>query len=185
MSLKYAILGLLSYKPQTGYDLKAHFDQTIRHIWKADQAQIYRTLSDITKKGLAISETVIQEGKPNKKVYQLTEEGKAELIEWLSTPVQSRDQRNAELIQVFFSGATDNETILDNLKKLRAGTLEKIEALTTLERKSDLFAQSRMSSRDHFFFHATLDLGIRSAQMNLEWLDGLIESIDTGDLPRG
>ncbi|MGD0004493.1 MAG: PadR family transcriptional regulator, partial [Anaerolineaceae bacterium] len=40
MSLDYAILGFLSYKPFSGYDLKKVFDNSVRHFWYADQSQI-------------------------------------------------------------------------------------------------------------------------------------------------
>ena len=42
MSLEYAILGFLCYKPLSGYDLKKIFDNSVQHFWPADQGQIYR-----------------------------------------------------------------------------------------------------------------------------------------------
>ena len=45
MSLEYAILGFLSYKPFSGYEMKKAFDNSVRHFWYADQSQIYRTLA--------------------------------------------------------------------------------------------------------------------------------------------
>ena len=47
MSLKHAILGFLNYQPQTGYELKEVFDDSVQHFWLADQSQIYRTLNDL------------------------------------------------------------------------------------------------------------------------------------------
>lgn len=52
MSLEYAILGFLNYKPQSGYDLKKIFDTSVRHFWAADQSQIYRILTRLTERGL-------------------------------------------------------------------------------------------------------------------------------------
>ena len=52
MSLKHAILGFLSFKPLSGYDLKKAFDNSVRHFWPANQSQIYRTLSQMTDEGL-------------------------------------------------------------------------------------------------------------------------------------
>jgi PadR family transcriptional regulator AphA len=51
MSLEYSILGFLSYKPFSGYDLKKAFDNSVRHFWYADQSQIYRTLARLTEQG--------------------------------------------------------------------------------------------------------------------------------------
>lgn len=183
MSLKYAILGLLSFKPQTGYELKGNFDQSIRYLWNADQAQIYRTLADITKEGLAVYKTVQQEGRPNKKVYELTPEGEDELHRWLTFPVQSKDQRNAELLQFFFCGRISDEEILSNLKRLRKEIQGNIAGLSMLESQSELYVSTDRSSRAYFFYHTTLQLGIQTSQLNLEWVEEAIDKIEKGELP--
>ncbi|MBN1979949.1 MAG: PadR family transcriptional regulator [Chitinivibrionales bacterium] len=183
MSLKYAILGLLSLKPQTGYELKANFDQSIRYLWNADQAQIYRTLAEITKEGLAVYHAVQQIGRPNKKVYELTKAGEDELRRWLAFPLQPREQRNPELVQIFFSGRISDEEILINFKRLREGLKTEIAALLSLESHSELFALKNNASRIHFFFVMTLHLGIRSAQLNLSWIEEAIEKVEKGQLP--
>jgi PadR family transcriptional regulator AphA len=182
MSLKYAILGLLSLKPQTGYELKANLEQSIRYIWNADQAQIYRTLADINQEGLVASNTIQQMGRPNKKIYQLTKTGEDELKHWLSGPVHSKGQHNTELVQVFFSGQITDEEILTNLKRLRDDTETNISGLLSLKTDSELFASKSSSSRTRFFFDSTLQLGIRSAKLNLEWLNEMIEKIENGGL---
>ena len=52
MSLAYAILGLLQQEERTGYDLKTScFNQTVAHLWSADQAQIYKTLDKLVERG--------------------------------------------------------------------------------------------------------------------------------------
>ena len=86
MSLEYAILGFLNYHPYTGYDLKKIFDTSIRHFWPADQSQIYRTLARLTEQGFAEMEKVPQDDRPDRKVYSITEAGRAELMKWLSGP---------------------------------------------------------------------------------------------------
>lgn len=183
MSIKYAILGLLSFKPQTGYELKANFDQAIRYLWNADQAQIYRTLADITEEGLAVYKTVQQDGRPNKKVYELTPKGEDDLHRWLTFPVQSKDQRNAELLQLFFSGRISDEEVMVNLKKLREEVKDNIAGLSMLESQSELYVSTDRSSRAYFFYITTLQLGIRTSQLNLEWIDEAIDKIENGELP--
>jgi len=86
MSLDYALLGFLNYHPYTGYDLKKIFDTSVRHFWPADQSQIYRTLARLTEQGLAEMEKVPQEDRPDRKVYHITEAGRAELLKFLSGP---------------------------------------------------------------------------------------------------
>ena len=59
MSLGHAILGFLSRRPMTGYELKTRcFDQVASHFWTADQAQIYRTLDAIDTYKVQATETM-------------------------------------------------------------------------------------------------------------------------------
>jgi DNA-binding PadR family transcriptional regulator len=92
-------LGFLSYKPHSGYDLKAVFDASVQHFWPADQSQIYRTLSRMEKKSWVEGEVIKQEDRPDRKVYHITPAGRNELREWLSAPLPPTNVRNAELIQ--------------------------------------------------------------------------------------
>lgn len=184
MSLKYAILGLLSFKPQTGYEIKANFSNTIRYLWNADQTQIYRALSKIEKEGLATSKLIQQEGRPNKKEYELTVAGHEDLNNWLANPVQSKDQHNAELLQVFFSGQISDENILQNLRRLRENIKSSVTGLSSLENSSELFNPANSPDRVNFFFKVTLELGIRTARMNLEWIDEIIKQVENGEVPQ-
>ncbi len=81
MSLEHAILGFLNYHPYSGYDLKKIFDTSVQHFWPADQSQIYRTLNRLTEQGYAQVEKVDQENRPDRKVYHITADGRAELLQ--------------------------------------------------------------------------------------------------------
>ncbi|MGE5576976.1 MAG: PadR family transcriptional regulator, partial [Syntrophothermus sp.] len=63
MSLPYAILGFLSYRPMTGYDLGNFFKQSVAHFWHAELSQIYRELGKLEEKGLVKSEIQPQESR--------------------------------------------------------------------------------------------------------------------------
>ncbi len=125
MSLEHAILGFLDNQPYSGYDLKKVFNTSVRHFWPADQSQIYRTLSHMTDKGWTDIETVRQEARPDRKIYHITEHGRAELHRWLTTPLPPTQQRSADMIQVFFAGGLSDEEVLEMLERaaesMRAG----------------------------------------------------------------
>ena len=110
MILARLILGLLSMAPMTGYALEEQFDATIRHFWNADKAQIYRTLASLVRDGLAAVETVEQAGYPARQVHHITDAGRGELADWLTSAPQPDTERNAFLGRVFFaSQLTDAE----------------------------------------------------------------------------
>jgi len=84
MSLDNALLGLLNHRPMTGYDLKKILDHPMGFFWVAQMSQIYRELNKLEEKGLVKSEIESQERRPDRKVYQLTKEGKETFLNWLN-----------------------------------------------------------------------------------------------------
>src|SRR5258707_2473690 len=118
MSLSHAILGFLNERSLTGYDLKVNcFDTSVVYFWPADQAQIYRTLDKLTEQGFIESTTEYQEDRPNRKVYSITEMGRAELRAWLATPQPLPTHREPFLIQLFFGEQLPDKTLIRLLEE--------------------------------------------------------------------
>jgi PadR family transcriptional regulator, regulatory protein AphA len=183
MSLEYAILGFLQYHPYSGYDLKKIFDNSVRHFWPADQSQIYRTLSRLTEQGYAEVEKVPQEDRPDRKVYHLTEAGRANLLKWLAGPPPLSEPRSAPLIQVFFAGQLSDQEILAKFEDVAATlrlVLAQYDQIPTL---LDPYRQEIDSPREHFFWLLTLENGVRSMRASLEWAESVIERIKLGQVP--
>ena len=183
MSLEFAILGFLNYHPYTGYDLKKIFDTSIRHFWPADQSQIYRTLARLTRQGLAKVEKVAQEDRPDRKVYHITDLGRAELLKWLVGPPPLGEPRSAPLIQVFFAGQLSDEEILAKFEGFAEIMREILARYDQVPDQLDPYQQEITSPREHFFWMLTLDNGIRSMRANLEWAESVIDQIKRGQVP--
>ncbi len=183
MSLEFAILGFLNYHPYTGYDLKKIFDTSIRHFWPADQSQIYRTLTRLTEQGLARMEKVPQEDRPDRKVYHITEAGKAALRAWLAGPPPMDEPRSAPLIQVFFNGQLSDKEILAKFEGFAAIMRAILARYDQVTAQIGPYQQEITSPREHFFWMLTLDNGIRSMRANLEWAESVIERIKSGKVP--
>jgi PadR family transcriptional regulator AphA len=184
MSLEYAILGFLNYHPYSGYDLKKVFDHSVRHFWPADQSQIYRTLSRLTEHGFAEMEKITQEDRPDRKVYHITEAGRADLLRWLSGPPPLDEPRSAPLIQVFFSGQLSDEEILAKFEGYAAIMRNFLSQYDQVPSQIIPYQQEITSPREHFFWLLTLDSGIRQMRANLEWTESVIEKIKTGQVPQ-
>ncbi len=183
MSLEFAILGFLNYHPYTGYDLKKIFDTSVRHFWPADQSQIYRTLARLTEQGFAEMEKVPQEDRPDRKVYHITEAGRAELLKWLAGPPPLDEPRSAPLIQVFFAGQLSDEEILAKFEGVAAIMREILARYDQIPGQLGPYEQEIPSPREHFFWLLTLDNGIRSMRANLEWAENVIAQIKAGKVP--
>lgn len=180
MSLEHAILGFLNYGPSTGYDLKKLFDGSVRHFWPADQSQIYRTLSRLANRGLISARQVIQEDRPNQKVYSLTDKGRDLLMDWLRTVHPHEDKRYSFLIQVFFGGQMEDHDILPVLEKRADELRRRLQGFKELEADS----QEKINmypERDRFFWMLTLEHGIWVEQSILTWLESVIERLKRRD----
>ena len=83
MSLRYAILGFLSWKAHTGYELKKLFADSLSFYWSGNSNQIYGCLLQLHKEGSVSSEIQQQDKYPARKVYAITAQGREELRAWL------------------------------------------------------------------------------------------------------
>ena len=75
MNIENAILGLLSWKALSGYDLKKIFEDSVTLYWSGNNNEIYRSLLDLRDRGLVACEVQPQESLPARKVYSITPAG--------------------------------------------------------------------------------------------------------------
>ena len=94
MSIRYALLGFLSWKPFAGYDLKKFLSNSLSFHWSGNNNQVYGTLIQLHKEGAVSIEVMRQEKLPARKVYTITERGREELGAWLRAPAELPLARN-------------------------------------------------------------------------------------------
>ncbi|MBK7893684.1 MAG: PadR family transcriptional regulator [Candidatus Promineifilaceae bacterium] len=169
MSLKYAILGLLNVLPMTGYDLKHQaFDATVRHFWPADQSQIYRTLNQLASENLVTVTLEVQDERPDRKVYTITQAGQAALAEWLKSDQALPTLRDPLLVQLFFG----QELPRADLLRVVAAQLAAHQAQLAVFGQIPIPpAESRPDDRWLALQHLTLDFGVALEQAYVTWLE--------------
>lgn len=117
MDVKTVCLGMLTDGPASGYDLKKQFESTFAHFFAAGYGSIYPALSSLAEQGLVSCEEIPQEGKPDRKVYEITDEGRAFLLEALQNPCPCHKVRSEFLATMCFAHLmrpADIETVLDH-----------------------------------------------------------------------
>ena len=129
MSLRHAILGFLSLRAMSGYDLKRAFDMSVRHFWTADQAAIYRALADLEAGGLVAHERIAQAARPDRKEFALTREGRRELDRWFAEAMPTAPRREPLLVKLFFAGQLDAVAIQAIVDSERAQVAAELGAL--------------------------------------------------------
>lgn len=170
MQLRHAILGLLHIAPQSGYDLGRAFERSVAHFWHADQSQVYRTLDRLEADGAIETETVAQQGKPDRRVHALTPVGRHELDEWLATPLEQLKPKEPFLARLFFAaplGVDGVRALLDERAAQVEAELDQLRALRFEPR--DLGEALRL---------ATLNAGLQQGEAELAWIRSTRASID-------
>ena len=178
MPLEHAILAFLEFQPMSGYDLKKFFDQSVAHFWSTTQSHIYKSLEGLEKKGWAESQIIQGEGKPNRKQYQITDEGRSELRRWLVTPLPLDPVREGCLIQIFFSHFSTNEEIAALFETRMKEIREQINALRTVAQVAiDENAKQIGIERARQLWQITLDYGISYYEFELAWREKTLNTI--------
>lgn len=162
--MKNLFLALLSKQPTHGYDLLQTYEALFSSVLPPLNAgQIYTTLARLERDGLVEDYPVEQEGKPDKRIYQLTEQGRQALVAWFSKPISGprlKDNFYMKLMAARMSGLVDLQQMID---EQRRQYLQSLHDLNRLALEKDI---SEDPSRFYLIQGAVLHL-----KADLEWLD--------------
>jgi len=96
VSVRHALLALLSEGPKYGFQLRQEFEEGTGDVWPLNVGQVYSTLQRLEHSGHIESDDTADDGPQT--VFRLTEEGKSELHRWLSTPTDIASPPRDELV---------------------------------------------------------------------------------------
>lgn len=143
MSLRYAILGLLNTKARSGYDLAKTMDKSTMFFWHASQSQIYPELKRLKQEGLVEMEQVINENRPFKQMYYLTDKGKEIFLEWLHKTPKTHIHREPFALQVYLSEELETTVLLSKIRDEAAFHKQQLDNYLEIEQgylsRSDLY----------------------------------------------
>jgi DNA-binding PadR family transcriptional regulator len=161
----HAVLGLLSRGPTCGYELGSLAERTIAHFWPITRAHIYAELGRLEDAGLVTATEVAQRGRPDKRVYAITETGERTLDAWLDgADLGDERRRNPLLLKVFFG----DRMAPDRLVSLLVAERERCQAL----RQRYLAIAAALQDDPHAVMRrATVSYGIHCVEAQLAWLD--------------
>ncbi len=120
MSLRFALLALLSSRPMTGYDLAKHFSQSVAHVWHAPDSQIYPELNRMEHDGLLESVPVRWGPNGTKKEYHVTDAGLTAFREWIDAPLSIRRQRDPAYLKAAYLEWADADAARSQLRQHHA-----------------------------------------------------------------
>ncbi len=117
MDVKTVCLGMLTDGEASGYDLKKAFESSFGHCFAAGFGSIYPALASLAEKGLVSCTEIPQQGKPDRKLYRITDAGRQHLLTELDNPAPSHKVRSEFLATMCFAHLMTREqieTVLDS-----------------------------------------------------------------------
>src|SRR6266498_2142951 len=93
MSVSMSLLALLDEGPAYGLQLKNEFESRTGSIWPLNVGQVYTTLARLERDGL-----VRPAPNGDEKVYEITKDGRARLLDWFGKPLERRTPGRDELV---------------------------------------------------------------------------------------
>jgi len=166
-TLAYGLLSLLSSEPVSGYDLTAR----IKMFWHTNHSAVYPILTELEDLGYVSYELVLQTGKPDKKIYSLTQEGKKILKNWLTKELDPALKKDELTMRCFSLRLLDQDELEELLKQIEARCIKKLErhkkSLEDLCKKNPEGFKNLKSPKIGSFL--LLHKGIQETQLELNW----------------
>lgn len=178
MSLKHALLGFLSYQSMNGYQLKKHFDESVRYFWNASISQIYPTLNTMLGESLIEVKEIKGSSPLSAKTYSITPQGTAELQRWLKEPVQREPLRSPLLIKLFFCGLTEPAVVRAELERQLELARERLKSCeeSALHVRQDHIESGDMA-HDALFWLMTANYDIKTEEAFIGWCEACLTQL--------
>jgi DNA-binding PadR family transcriptional regulator len=179
LSIKYALLGLLANGPLHGYDLKAAYEGELVPDSHLNYGQVYTTLERLSRDGLVAHDVVRQTERPDKKVYDLTKDGRRELREWLATPSRpDLDLRNELFLKLVLARRLRGGDPLAVLAIERRACFERLHEAAQARARADKEGASLQNI-------LLLELAVLKLEAYLKWFDRCEELLRKSSSERG
>ena len=166
-----AVLALLAIEGErSGYDLLKRVAKAIGHVWSPARSQLYAVLPRLVESGLADVRRIVQETRPDKHLYRITDEGRDAVRVWLEA-VRPGDAQGFHL-KLFVSGIVGPGAAIRQVEQFKAEVEERLAVLRAIEPTN--------TRRGHdAYHHFLLRLGIDRAQLELRWAEWVLAELAT------
>ncbi|MGN9838620.1 PadR family transcriptional regulator [Nonomuraea sp. H19] len=117
MALRHAVLAALLDGEYSGYQLTKVFDVGVSNFWYAAPQQLYAELTKLEADGLITGREVVQHGRPNKRVFKVTEAGAGELAGFAAAPARPLLIREDLAVKVHAVDVLDPTPVIAQLRE--------------------------------------------------------------------
>jgi DNA-binding PadR family transcriptional regulator len=131
MSVRHALLALLSEGPKYGLQLRQEFESKTGEVWPLNVGQVYTTLQRLERDGLVESDD--PEGEGPQKGFRITPAGGRELAEWLRTPPGTVPPRDGLVIKVLVAMRVPGVDVHELIQVHRRHLVESMQHYTAVK----------------------------------------------------
>jgi DNA-binding PadR family transcriptional regulator len=171
MSVRHALLALLSEGPKYGLQLRHEFEARTGEVWPLNVGQVYTTVARLERDGLVVP---AGEDEAGHALYAITEDGRDELRQWFATPVdRANPPRNELAIKLAMAVGSPEVDVRSVIQAQRAHTIRAMQDYTRLKGQA-LEAAARRPGEfdpDDVAWQLVLDQLIFQAEAEARWLD--------------
>ena len=189
-----AILGLLSWQPMSGYDIKKLIEMGLRHFWNESYGQLYPSLNQLVAEGLVIRKEDAGKGRRRRHIYSITSKGKREFSDWLNEPTGPLPVRNEFLLKFFLTGRQNESESIRLIEEHRAQEEKRLEEFSMSERilrkalrqktyppeLAEFSGPDDDASNQLLVFLLSLRHGVRLTEARLAWCDEALKALRAG-----
>ncbi|MGZ4886636.1 MAG: PadR family transcriptional regulator [Candidatus Aminicenantales bacterium] len=180
---RFALLGLLSIRPMSGYDIRDFISKGLSHFWNESYGNIYPGLRRLTEEGLVTRKTERGKGSPDRHVYSLTPRGRDVLLEWLQAETEEEPPVRSELLlKTFFGAQLDRMSLKAHIERFAEQQRTRLGRLrsTVVE-----IEKARMSDPNAFFWQLTVQRGLIVAEARLRWAEETARALNGNACRKG
>ncbi len=171
---RFAVLGILSYGPMSGYDIKKFYEQNVAGFWSESYGQIYPILKRLAAEGLATKSVHKQEGRPDRHLYALTDKGRGRLKEWLVEPTGRHIGRHETLLKLMFGKQIAVADNILQIERFRDRQINELKEIKTLKAR---FEQSQVDDPNMPFWQLAFTYGEHVNQAYIKWAEEAIAAL--------
>lgn len=122
-STAFAVLGLLSLRPASAYDLVGEVKRNLNHFWPRAERKLYDEPKRLERLGL-VTGTEQRTGKRVRTVYEITAAGRQALAEWFARPCAAPQFESEAVLKVSLGDLATKEQMIEALRSLRSQSVE-------------------------------------------------------------
>lgn len=179
-TLGYALLALLARKPLSGYDLAQHMKRPIGFFWQAQLSQIYPELAHLEEQGCVLHRVIMQEDRPPKKLYTITEAGRSALKAWVAQPPAPAVERNEFLLKTYTIWLADPEPALELFRAREQLHTERLALYEQIQSNIERESQGAPRPDEPLFGdYATVRMGVAYEREYMLWCRWVIQQFES------